>query len=100
MIAQNCFDRLKKKNYFKNLTINEFIDEIVDFYCTTNFMHPFREGNGRTQRIFISQLIEFCGYNFDFSQIDADDLMVATIKSANGITDMLIYIFKKNITKK
>ena len=60
-------------------------------------LHPFREGNGRTQRIFIAQLIRFCGYDINFSEIDTDELMVATIHSANGITDYLTEIFKEHI---
>ncbi|MDO4607651.1 MAG: Fic family protein [Clostridia bacterium] len=96
-IANMCFGRLKNENYFKELEFNDFIESIVDFYCTTNMLHPFREGNGRTQRIFIIQLIRYCGYDIDFSEIDLDELMIATINSANGVTDMLKQIFKENI---
>lgn len=96
-VANACFDRLKSLNYFKNLDFDDFIDNIVDFYCSTNMLHPFREGNGRTQRIFIAQLIRFCGYDINFSEIDTDELMVATIHSANGITDYLKEIFKNHI---
>lgn len=96
-VAHACFDRLKSLNYFKNLDFDDFIDNIVDFYCTTNMLHPFREGNGRTQRIFIAQLIRFCGYDINFSEIDTDELMVATIHSANGVTDHLKEIFKNHI---
>lgn len=62
-----------------------------------NILHPFREGNGRTERIFISQLIRFNGYDTDFSGIDTDYLMFATIQSAQGITDNLVNLFKENI---
>lgn len=62
-----------------------------------NIPHPFREGNGRTERIFISQLIRFNGYDIDFSDIDTDYLMFATILSAQGITDNLVNLFKENI---
>ncbi len=99
-IAQECFARLKKCNYFKDMPFDEFIENIVDFYCTTNILHPFREGNGRTQRAFISQLIRNAGYEINFSTIDADELMIATIKSANGVTYDLYKIFKENIIKK
>lgn len=60
-------------------------------------LHPFREGNGRTQRIFISKLIKYNGYEFDFSNINIDALMSATIKASNGVTDFLLEIFKKEI---
>lgn len=62
-----------------------------------NILHPFREGNGRTERIFTSQLIRFNGYDIDFSDIDTDYLMFATIQSAQGITDKLVNLFKENI---
>ncbi|MBE6762311.1 MAG: hypothetical protein E7551_08520 [Ruminococcaceae bacterium] len=71
--------------------------KIVDFYQITNFLHPFREGNGRTQRIFISKIIKYNGYEFNFSNIDPDLLMIATIKSANGVSDDLYDIFSEKI---
>ena len=92
-VAKGIFDRLKKENFFKNKNKNDFIDNIVDFYSSTNMLHPFREGNGRTQRVFITQLIRFCGYDFDFSNIDSDELMIATIKSANGDNTLLKELF-------
>jgi cell filamentation protein len=97
--ATNCFKRLLDNDLFSNLDREEFVDAIVDFYCSTNILHPFREGNGRTQRIFIAQLIRYNGYDFDFSNIEPDDLMIATIQSANGVTDFLKQLFDENISK-
>lgn len=97
--AHNCFKRLLDNNLFSNLDREQFVDAIVDFYRVTNMLHPFREGNGRTQRIFISQLIRYIGYEFDFSDIDSDELMIATIKSANGVTDFLRQLFDENISE-
>lgn len=94
-----CFMRLKDNNYFQNKSFEDFVDNIVDFYSVTNMIHPFREGNGRTQRLFISQLIRFNNYDIDFSSIDKDELMIATIHAANGITDYLKEIFYNNIKK-
>ena len=96
-MCRKSFDYLKSKHLFINLDKIEFVDEMVDFYCTTNMLHPFRDGNGRTQRLFISQLIRHNGYDFNFSDIDTDELMIATIHSANGVTDFLRDIFLKNI---
>jgi len=96
-IAQRCFERLKKENFFIGLTHDEFVDSIVDFYCSTNMLHAFREGNGRAQRIFISQLVRHAGYELNFSEIDADELMIATIQAANGVEDLLREIFRTAI---
>ncbi len=81
------------------MSFDDFINCLVDFYCVTNMIHPFREGNGRTQRLFIAQLIAKNGYNIDFSEMDTDELMIATIQSANGVTDYLKDVFRSAIKK-
>jgi len=98
-LADSIFARLHSRKLFRDLELSEFISEIVDFYCVTNDLHPFREGNGRTQRIFITQLIRNAGYEFDFTYVDGDLLMIATIQSANGVTDLLTELFEKMIKK-
>ena len=96
--AAACFNRLQSMNFFTDLGFQDFVEEIVDFYCTTNILHPFREGNGRTQRAFLTQLIRHAGYDIDFSEIDPDELMIATIYSANGIIDYLRELFLVHIS--
>ena len=95
--AERIFGRLKKMNYFRNLPKDDFVSEIVDFYKITNDLHPFREGNGRTQRSFLTMLIRFAGYEINFSEVDVDLLMVATIHSAHGVNDFLHKIFTETI---
>ena len=92
-----CFKRLKDNDYFRNNSIDKFVENIVDFYQVINMIHPFREGNGRTQRLFITQLIRLNDYDIDFSDIDSDELMIATIQAANGVKDNLIRVFSENI---
>ena len=96
-IATACFNRLKKQNYFKGLDKDSFVEEITDFYCVTNNIHPFREGNGRTQRVFLSQLAFNAGYEMDFANIDTDKLMIATIQAANGVDMYLKEILREII---
>lgn len=95
--AALIFGRLKACRYFCGLPHDKFVEKIVDFYCATNILHPFREGNGRTQRAFLTQLIRNAGYDINFSEMDTDLLMIATIQSAQGITDLLKTIFKESI---
>ncbi len=98
-LSENCFKRLKALNYFQNMAFDEFVENIVDLYCVTNMIHPFREGNGRVQRIFISQLVRFNGYDIDFSAINPENLMIATIQSASGVRDNLFNVFNLIIKK-
>ena len=96
-LAVRIFTGLQKENCYIGYDNYRYIESIVDFYCRTNMLHPFREGNGRTQRVFLSQLIRHSGHDINFSTIDTDELMIATIQSANGIVDYLRNLFKESI---
>lgn len=97
--GNRIFGCLAENNFLLDLPQKEFVKEFVELYCTTNYLHPFREGNGRTQRVFLSQLAEHAGYVLDFSKIDTDLLMMATIQSANGVTDLLSDLMREAIHK-
>ena len=93
------FDRLADMDFFRDEGFNAFVKHITEFYCDTNRLHPFREGNGRTQRVFLTQLIRHAGYDIDFGNMDMDELMIATIHAANGVTNYVERIFTESIAQ-
>ena len=56
----------KKKNY-KDMSIVDVINNIVDFSSSIWQVHPFREGNTRTTAVFIEKYLINLGYNVDNS---------------------------------
>lgn len=92
-IGKLKFDRLKSLNFLKNTPKDQFLDELTELYHDLNMLHPFREGNGRTLRLFITLLVRNAGYNLNFSECDSDMLMIATIKAAQGDLGMLREVF-------
>jgi len=84
------FARLQEHHEFCGIPKDEYIREIAEFYHDLNMLHPFREGNGRTQRLFFTLLLRRAGYQIDFSECDKDALMMATVYAAQGIMDYLI----------
>lgn len=90
--AELIFTRLYQLNFLKSMEHSGFVEELTDFYCSTNELHPFREGNGRTQRLFLSQLTTNAGYTLNFSDMDGDLLMIATIQAAQGVADLLKHL--------
>ena len=98
--ADLIFRHLKQYNAFTELPRDIFVASLVDLYCATNELHPFREGNGRTQRLFLSQLTDNAGYCIRFAEIDPDLLMIATIQASHGVTDLLKQLFTEYIQKK
>lgn len=70
--AKDTFSKLAEKNFLQHLTREEFAAEAAELLGHLNAIHPFREGNGRTQREFIRQLADEAGYDFDLSGVTAD----------------------------
>ena len=62
-----------------------------------NYLHPFREGNGLTLRLFLALLTNNAGYNIDFQKCDGDLLTLATIKAFQGDASLLQNIFSEII---
>ena len=94
------FARLNKLDYFTKLPPSEFIIEIADLYHSLNMLHPFREGNGRTERVFFVQLIRNAGYDIDYSTLNSDLLMIGSIQAASGVMDTLVKFFEENIVSR
>ena len=82
--AKDIFNKLKKDNYLKNLDKNVFIIKLTELLSDINALHPFREGNGRTQREFIRCIAGINGYGLDFSKVNSDENIIASHDSING----------------
>ncbi len=60
---------------------HEITRKVALIHCELNVIHPFREGNGRTIRLFIDLLLENCGYEgLDFRKVLARDYLTACRK--------------------
>lgn len=94
--ATACFLRLQKFRA-EGLSHRELAEEVADFYHTVNILHPFREGNGRTQRVFFSQWIQHIGFRLDLTAVDPDEFIFATIQAAQGVMDQLVDCFDRAI---
>ncbi|MCH1883044.1 Fic family protein [Agrococcus sp. ARC_14] len=57
---------------------------LVDTYARLNYIHPFREGNGRVQRMYGTQLVERHGRTLDWSRVSADENNEAFKDSMDG----------------
>ena len=57
-------------------------DEIVEKYVEMNIAHPFREGSGRSTRIWLDLLVKKeIGYVVDWSKVDKEDYLLAMERS-------------------
>ena len=69
-------------------------DEIVEKYVEMNIAHPFREGNGRSTRLWLDQMLKAgIGQVVDWSKVDKEDYLLAMERSP--IKDVEIKVLLK-----
>ena len=96
--ANQIFTWLKEDNFLKDCkNINEFSKQISEIYRNLDYLHPFREGNCRTQRIFLNQLADNAGYKMDLNIIPKDKIINASAEAINGNLSELEAIIKENL---
>ncbi len=74
----DLFRKLAKENHRRGLDRETFIPRAAFFLGEINAVHPFREGNGRTQREFIRRLAESAGFKLKWLGITRDQMIDAS----------------------
>ena len=64
--AHYSAEELRADNQLRGMDRDRFIDRLSHHYDAFNYVHPFREGNGRTQRVFWSRIARDAGWQLDW----------------------------------
>lgn len=91
--AADVFGRLAAGDHLRGLNREQFIGRAAEFLADINALHPFREGNGRAQRAFFSQLAHDAGHHIDWVRMDPGRNVAASAAAHRGdlrpLTEML-----------
>lgn len=74
------FELLKAEENLRGLSADDFATRAAFHISEINYIHPFREGNGRTMRLFLSELARQAGHNLQVDRIEARAWMEASIQ--------------------
>lgn len=77
-------ERIAKENFLQSLAPEAFVSRLAHYLGEINAAHPFREGNGRVQRLFCAQLAEQADYFIAFESVDQARMYEVMIASFNG----------------
>lgn len=80
--------QLAKENFLEGLSKIELAKRLAYYLSELNVLHPFREGNGRTNREFIRQLALKNGYILNLKNIPPKEVLDASIKSVVDTSDL------------
>jgi cell filamentation protein len=69
---------------FRDLTLEEFVTRLAGFLAELNAIHPFREGNGRTQLSFAGLIGAAFGQPLQLSRVNPRSFLRAMVASFAG----------------
>ena len=96
--AAAIFKRLAEEEYLAGLDLTTFSDRAAYYLGELNALHPFREGNGRAQREFVSHLAHAAGYYLAWENMRQPDVLQASVESFKGDTSKLAALIRDNIS--
>ncbi len=78
------FNKLMQANYLASISAQEFAEQAAHVLAEINAVHPFREGNGRTQLALLSILANNAGQHFNDDALERDRVIKAMTDSFSG----------------
>ena len=85
---ERLLNELKKEQYLVNLSKEDLAKRLAYYLSELNVLHPFREGNGRTEREFIRQLALKNGYILNLKKVAPEETLQASIESIVDTTKL------------
>lgn len=76
--AERIFGELRSEKYLEGLNVAKFGKRLAYYFAEINALHPFREGNGRTQREFLRQLAYQNNYYLSFVGVSKEKMIEAS----------------------
>lgn len=77
---------------------HQFLTHVAYCYGELNMVHPFREGNGRTQRLFFEHWLLTLGYGTQWDRVQRDEWIAACVAAVGCDYAALTTIFERCIS--
>lgn len=75
------FALIHRERDLRGMSADRFAARAAEHICEINAIHPFREGNGRTQRLFLKVLTRQAGHNLRIDRMDKELWMRGSVES-------------------
>lgn len=90
-------EALKRENFLIGMPPKNFAERAGVYLGTVNIIHPFREGNGRSQRAFFSELARNAGHRIEWENITRQEMTIASIEGFKANFSLLSDLLEKNL---
>lgn len=91
----SIYEKLVKDQFLLTVPPDMICEKLAFYLGEINVIHPFREGNGRTQRVFIQYLAQVAGYSVDFADVTAKEMIEASAQAFDCDYHKMTDLFKR-----
>lgn len=84
MEMRRVFGTLRNEQYFRDHDVGQFAIELASFLTELNAIHPFRDGNGRSQMVFTAILAQRAGHPLSLRRLRPEHFLLAMIAGFDG----------------
>jgi cell filamentation protein len=81
--GKSLFKKLEEEKFLCGLCREEFIKRLAYYFGELNILHPFREGNGRSQRLLFELIALNSGYALSWQNVNLEEWIRANIAAVN-----------------
>jgi cell filamentation protein len=93
--AKQLFKKLRQERTLRDVAAPDLPLRLAYYFGELNALHPFREGNGRTQRLFLRQLLDLRGLLLAWDQVSADEIVAVSVAVHIGDDAPLCRLFER-----
>lgn len=97
--AAEVFATLRTQHLFQDCTADTFVERAAWLYTELNAIHPFREGNGRANCQFLSQVASQAGYHIDWSKVNKNELDTAAAQAMSQSADLMVELLTQSVVQ-
>jgi cell filamentation protein len=90
--TRQLLDRLRADGQLRDLNRGDFVTAAGRLLSDLNALHPFREGNGRVQRVFLQLLANAAGWQLEWASVDRsenDALSIAAMADRDAFAPLI-----------
>jgi len=78
------FGKLEREDYLAGLDVDTFADRLADRWGELSAIHSWRDGNTRSQTVYVGAIAERAGHPIDWERVDVDELRTARLHAVAG----------------
>jgi len=78
------FGKLEREDYLTGLDADTFASRLADRWGELSAIHSWRDGNTRSQTVYVAAIAERAGHPIDWDRVDVDELRTARLHAVAG----------------